>query len=600
MMAKRPEDRYPSAAEASRALLAWRPEAHAVAVGNPLKLSRRSDEDISAEEAASGAWLEHMTVSSVVDRPKRPGTTRSMVAEGEAEPKAYRRVLAAAAAPFVGCVGWFNTPRRKLLGAVAAALLVLATTLTATVAILWSRSRSSTGTAPVQGRSADSHAKKAAQGPDEGPEPTRPKQKTGEDRRPAAGGSPAESPKEEPKPEPKIEPKEKPEPKAESKPEPKPEPKPSPKETPQEKPLPAKPSTSLNGLATAVDLPSVAGKDSEDALQPVSLGKLQADVQATLDVKLLEAETAARGRLRFALQAAVGGEAPGWYVLTGPSEDPTKIARVWREGAEMKFQWLGDATDRTRNYLRNCGLLVACEGQSHLTALSQPLKTQPLVFDLVKGTAEVRLSREYLPDPSQLRLKVLVPEKDFPSHVLQAEEARGHEPRPKGPKAKGNPAGAEGYAAAAVSNTLAARGTLDVVLTKPNAPPSKLRIRFDPKPPTLLVRMTWEVAGQVFNETRLRALETKAQAMEAAAQYKPKTTKKSPPAGDSSKEIKDFKERVAALGALAGEINHRRIDFQIFLPLTKPGENPQYDLVLFETAEQPQADAKKSEKPAKK
>jgi serine/threonine protein kinase len=611
MMAKRPEDRYQSAAEASRALLAWRPEAHAVAVGNPLKLSRRSDEDISAEEVASGAWLEHMTVSSVVDRPKRPGSTRSVVADGEARPKAYRRVLAAAAAPFVGCVGWFNTPRRKLLGAAAAALLVLVTTLTATIAILWSRSRSSAGPAPVQARSADSHAKRTVQGPDEGPEPIRSKQKTGEERTPAASGSPAESPKEPPRPEPKIQPKAeakpepKPEPKPETKPEPKPEPKPEQKpepkpalkETPPEKPPPAKPTTSLNGLATAVDLPSLAGKDSEDALQPLSLGKIEADFQAVLDVKLLGGDTAAKGRLRFTLQPPVKEEPPGWYVVTGAGEEANRIARLWRDGAEMKFQWLAEAADRNCNYLRNCGLLVGCEGQSHLTALSPPVKTEPLVFDLALGGADARLPpREYLPDPSQLRLKVLVPDKDFPSHVVKVQEARGHEPRAKGPKAKGGvaevPAGGD---------TVAARGTVDVILTKQNAPPSALQIHFDPKPSTVSVRMTWEVAvagkPKEFNERWLRAIEATAAAMDPS--FKPKTTKKSPPAGDPSKEIKEFKDRVAALGALAGELNHARIGFKVFVPLTKPGENPQYDLVLFETAGQPQAGAKPGEKPAR-
>jgi hypothetical protein len=256
----------------------------------------------------------------------------------------------------------------------------------------------------------------------------------------------------------------------------------------------------------------------------------------------------------------------------------------------MKFQWLAEAADRNCNYLRNCGLLVGCQGQTHLTVLSQPLQSSPLVFDLATGTAEVRLSREYLPDAGQLRLKLLVPEKDFPSHVLQAEEVRGHEPRAKGPKAKG--AAAE-VTAAAVSDTIAGRGALDVALTKLNAPPSKLRIRFDPKPPTLWIRMTWEVAGQPkeFNERRLRAFEATAAAMDPS--FKPKTTKKSPPAGDPSKEIKEFKDRVAALGALAGELNHARIGFKVFVPLAKPGENPQYDLVLFETAERPQAEAKR-------
>jgi hypothetical protein len=254
----------------------------------------------------------------------------------------------------------------------------------------------------------------------------------------------------------------------------------------------------------------------------------------------------------------------------------------------MKFQWLGDATDRNRNYLRNCGLLLACEGQSHLTALSQAEKAQPLVFDLAKGTAEIRLSRDYLPDPSQLRLKVLVDDKQFPPHVLKAEEARGREPRSKGPKAKGNPADN------APGDTVAARGTVSVVLTKQDAPPSALRVRFEPNPSTVLIRLTaWAVAGVgALNERGLRELELKVPAMEQAAQAYKSLPKKPPGGRDVDKEVREFKEHVAALGTLAGEINHKRIDFQVFLPLTKPGENTQHDLVLFQSAE-PKAEPKK-------
>ncbi|MGD0900328.1 MAG: serine/threonine-protein kinase [Thermoguttaceae bacterium] len=113
MMARRPEDRYQSAGEVSGSLLAWRPEAHAAAAGNPLKVVRHSDEEISAADAGSGDWLSYVTGPSVVDRPKnRPGRP-------EAAGGAPVRAPAAAAAMYFGWLGWFNTPRRKLLGAAA-------------------------------------------------------------------------------------------------------------------------------------------------------------------------------------------------------------------------------------------------------------------------------------------------------------------------------------------------------------------------------------------------------------------------------------------------------------------------------------------------
>jgi serine/threonine protein kinase len=595
MMAKRPEDRYASAAEASRALLAWRPEAHAMAAGNPLRLSRHSDEEISAAEAGSGAWLDSMAVPSVVDRPKRPS------AEGEAKPKLPRRVLAATAASVKRGLGWFNTPRRKVFGATAAALLVLVPTLAATIAVVGSRSRAAGGTTPAPAKS-DLHRKKAPQAPEEGPQGAALKEKLTESESPEEKPEPKTEPKIEPKatptpkpeakpevkPEPKSEPK--PEPKPEVKPEPKSEPKPPPKEKPPEKP-PPKPATSLASLAPAVTVP-IVGKDAAADAQPVSLGKFQADAQAALDVKLLGGGTAG-GRQRFALRTAAGKEAPGWYVSTGSGDDPTSIARVWREAAEMKFQWLGDATAGS-NYLRNCGLLLACEGQTHLTALSQPVTTDPLVFDLTKGNAEVRLTRENLPDPAQLRLKVFVLDKGFPSHTMKV-DGGGRKVEGGGRKAKGNPA--DSAAGAGGGDTVAGGGTVLLDLTTQKSLHNALRIRFDAKRP--LLHMVWEVTvfgrETVFNEARLRALEANAQGMEAAAEAFSKSpkSKKTPAGGDPTKAAKDFREHVSALGALAGEIKNRKIDFQVFLPLSKPGENPHCNLVLFQSAEPPQGEAKK-------
>ncbi|MGD0900329.1 MAG: hypothetical protein ABR915_21055 [Thermoguttaceae bacterium] len=392
---------------------------------------------------------------------------------------------------------------------------------------------------------------------------------------------------------PNIQPKAKVEPELAPKPAPKPpvkvEPKHETKPRPKENPKPAKKPASLSGLAASVDLPIIASRDPQAATQPVSFGKIEADPSAAFEVKLLGGETAAKGSPRFDLRPAADGEAPGWYVSSGPKDEATKIARVWRDVSEMKFQWLDDAADRNDNYLRNCGLSFSCDGQNHVTALSKPVKAPPLVIDLKKGTAEVRLSREYPPDFSQVRLKILVLDKAFPAHALKIDEGSGRNPRPHGGKGKGTAAGGAG-------DTLTGRGAVMIRLTKEKAPPAGLRIRFDMRPPHLVLHMdaVCQVAGQggPLNDTRLRSLEAQVQTMEAAAQAMKTKSKTSLPHGTDD-NIKAFKEGVAALQGLTNDINQKKIDYRIFVPLTRPEETPQYDLVLFQTTDESEAEPKK-------
>jgi serine/threonine-protein kinase len=581
MMAKRPEDRYQSAEEVSAALVAWRPEAHAAAASNPLKVVRHSDEDISAADAGSDAWLNDVVPASVVSRPKNRNKKQkpSATAEGKAAAPA-----AAALAAMVRWPSWFNTPRRRLLAAVAAGILLLVAAATAAI-IAW-RSHATAGTTRAQANAGGADKKTGTGQGDDGqssasskpkgeaevkpPEssddeddvhlPPKIKRKVKTEEEPEV--KPEEPPKEEVKPAEK--------PKEEPKPVEKPKEEPKPVEKPKEPPKPAKKPPSLNGLANSVDLPVLGSRDAGDASQPLSLGKIEADDNAALDVKLLGGETAARGSTRFAIQKAKAGEDPGWYVSTGPKDDPVKIARVWRDQAEMKFQWNADAKKTDYNYLRNCGLLFTCEGMNRLTVLSKTLTAAPLVVDLVKGTNEVKLTRDYLPTTG-VHLKVLVLDKGFPSHTMKAEGGR-KPAAPRGQKGKGL-----GPALEAPSDTVTGRGAVDIALIKDKAQ-VPLRVFFTPGEKAIRVEMRIGGPTGPLSDRALQTLDAATKTRDAMSQ---KMGNNKPQGYDDV--TKALKEQLDSLKKLAGDVKQKKIDYRIFITLTKPDENPSQELLLYQT-----------------
>ena len=101
--------------------------------------------------------------------------------------------------------------------------------------------------------------------------------------------------------------------------------------SPEKKSEPVKPAepakkVSLEGLAEAVDLPPF-GKNAADL---VSLGKLDLDPKLTLDLQLLGGAMVAKGNPRFELQQ---GGRRNFGLVDGDgtkNKDAVKIARVWR------------------------------------------------------------------------------------------------------------------------------------------------------------------------------------------------------------------------------------------------------------------------------
>jgi hypothetical protein len=334
-------------------------------------------------------------------------------------------------------------------------------------------------------------------------------------------------------------------------------------------------------LAAAVDLPVLGGRDRQAAFKPVVLGKVEGGGNSALGVKLVGGETALRGDFRFEIQPAAAGEPPGWYISKVSKDDPGRVAHVWRDGSDLKFQWLGDAADLDSNYLRNCGLVFSGGGQDRWLPLSKPVKTDPLVIHLDRRMSDLRLPpHEYLPPAAQLHLKVMVLDKAFPRHVTKVEDARSHVP-----KSKDNHVAAGG----GETDTLVGRGAIDLVVPRDAKTPAvMLRIRFEPKSGTVFLHtdalydagsprwptFTMAIPDQLDGTAQLR--ESQGKAMSARGPAMTAAVKA------LQQQASALHQQAAGLRARATALAEKKIDYQVFVPLS-----PQYKLVLFQSTDEP-------------
>jgi serine/threonine protein kinase len=228
------------------------------------------------------------------------------------------------------------------------------------------------------------------------PEPAEPD----ESAKPAEPDKPGK-PSEADKPEPAESAEEKPEQPEPEKPEPeKPEPKQEPKKT-EEKPF--------RELAQAVELPVL--DDGGAPPEASVLGKIHTPPDTKWQLSLAGGEHAlksSRANPRtFSLKEQDADAAKAsWTVALGGATDATDVARIWREGNSLNFQWADGAEANTANCLRNCVLDIRAGRQSHKLSLRQPQQVEPLTFNLVNGTSSATLPVDWLPDASTVRVEI--------------------------------------------------------------------------------------------------------------------------------------------------------------------------------------------------
>ena len=300
-------------------------------------------------------------------------------------------------------LGWFNTTKRKIVGAVGGIALLAAVAGLASLPFLLSHPKP----APQMAVQPKPEEKKTAGRRGRGPparqvrgekagciqgsarekdpgwenrgsqEAETSLRKAAEDRTAEAGRTDKPAPKPETRPTPAAT---KPDANSTAKPSVKPalpEKKPEPPAKPPERPSRSRWTACTDG----VDLPQ-PGKGANEA---VSLGKLDLDPKLTLDLQLLGGDTVAKGNPKFELQKDGDGATPGWSVqMAEKNKDAVKIARVWQEESEWKIQWAAEAKDKA-TLLRYCGLQFSCEKKTHLVALSTPKTVPPLLIDVDTG-----------------------------------------------------------------------------------------------------------------------------------------------------------------------------------------------------------------------
>ena len=492
MMAKEPENRYQSIREVSAALAPWQPGNNGEPGGHTPLAVKPLDDAASAAPPADD-WLSSLTVPSkstaTTNGAKAPASTATTTKPGRStkEQNKKGKPSAGIAAALAGVMsfgraklGWFNTPKRKIVGAAAVTALLAAVAGLAALPYLLSHPKP----APQIAVALKPEDKKGTVEPDVGPPPDKSTEK-----KPDASGNSSEKEAPEPKtdvpkkpkdsskgppkpPDAEIKPVVPPIIKPDTNPAPKPSATPTPVKPPPvkpaepDKPPPPKP-VSLDGLLTEVDLPPL-GKHANEV---VSLGKLGLDPKLALDIKLLGGNTVAKGNPKFELQKDGDGATPGWSLqMAGKNKDAVKIARLWQEGNEWKIQWNDEAKDKA-TLVRYCGLQFSCaSAKPHFVALTKPKTVAPLLVDLDTGASRTRLSRDFpLPDLSVLRLQILPLDQALPKHEIKILESKGHGGRP----GHGKPA------EAVKGDKVPVKGHAFVVFTKEKPPRIFVSVAFD-------------------------------------------------------------------------------------------------------------------------
>ncbi len=587
MMAKQPEDRYQTMQEVGAALAPWRPATNeSNSAINSIRAIKAVAEATPGSMAAAENWLASLgspsgkTTQAASKASAAKMSTAKMSAAQSTKLERKPGIATRLAATFSGLLAfirtklqWINSPKRKIAAAAVGGLLLTALAAAASLPFVFGGSQPT----PPEKLAAKAEEKKPVVDD-------------------AASGLGAKQirampvivphPQTTPKPAPP-----KPKPAAPTQPQPKPEAvvkiAPPPivaKENNPPKPEPMKPDEGANsdllaGLSNSADI-HPPGKGEGVA---VALGKLELNDKADLHYQLLGGDSVAKGSPKFAIQKDPDDETAGWSIqATTKDKDAVKVARVWREHNELKFQWTADASKEKAGVLRFCGLQVSLENKNHLVALCEPKVSEPLVADFDAGATKVALVRDMLPDPSLLRLKILPLEKSLPASEIMIEEVKAAKGR--GPKAKA--------ADLVPGDTVPLKGHVVVSFTEAEAKAAKLKfnIAFTPRGKDILLEMhaKCEVAGNEvdFNLTSLQQIEAKVNLYLMTADANNYKGKKKPP--NVPKELiqkaKAAQDELKALAKLSSELNHKlKIAYEVYVAVGEGSDAA--NVVLFRSGD---------------
>lgn len=195
-----------------------------------------------------------------------------------------------------------------------------------------------------------------------------------------------------------------------------------PAEKPEKPPAsPPKPVNPFADLPARVSLPELTSKP--ESLSSFVLGPIRAVGEAPLELALLGGETALKSSGRQVRSFVLSQKSPAaaeseWTVAYSEEtkgqeqKNVTDVARLFREGDVLKFQWVEGADDSVANYLRNCVLQLRLGEASHSMPLTTPEVVKPLVIDLVRGGGNESILVRWLPESERLRIAVKIEGRD--------------------------------------------------------------------------------------------------------------------------------------------------------------------------------------------
>lgn len=187
-------------------------------------------------------------------------------------------------------------------------------------------------------------------------------------------------------------------------------------EKPDKPPVaPPKPVNPFADLPARVSLPELTAKP--ESLSSFDIGPVRAVGEAPLELALLGGETALKSSGRqvraFVLRQKSPAAAESEWTVAYSEETKgqeqknfTDVARFFREGDVLKFQWVEGADDSVANYFRNCVLQLRLGEASHSMPLTTPEVVKPLVIDLVRGGGSASIAVKWLPESDRLRIAV--------------------------------------------------------------------------------------------------------------------------------------------------------------------------------------------------
>jgi tRNA A-37 threonylcarbamoyl transferase component Bud32 len=194
------------------------------------------------------------------------------------------------------------------------------------------------------------------------------------------------------------------------------------------KPEKPKPDDPLRDVPESIELSEVGiGASSAEPAEEITIARIHAGPDVPWQLYLLGGQTAMRKNRAFTLkQDGSDASQARWLVqleTAAGSGDPTveDMARLWRDGDALKLQWVEDAPS-SANYLRNCILQIRVEGESKYVTLNQPKSLEPIPIDLERGIASATLPVKWLPDAGTLRVE-----------ITKVEGREGHTVEPAGP-----------------------------------------------------------------------------------------------------------------------------------------------------------------------